>query len=72
MKLTVKVKPNSKRNEISIAEDGSLIISVSSPPREGRANEKVIELLAEYFKKPKRNISIIAGFKGKIKIVDIE
>jgi uncharacterized protein YggU (UPF0235/DUF167 family) len=31
-----------------------------------------VELLSEYFKKPKRSISIAAGFKGKIKIVEIE
>jgi uncharacterized protein len=71
MKLTVKVKPNSRKNEIKLAEDGMLRICVSVPPREGKANQKIIELLAEYLKKPKRSISIVAGFKGKTKIVEI-
>jgi uncharacterized protein len=71
MKLTVKVKPNSRKNEVKLAEDGTLTICVSAPPREGRANQKIIELLSEYLNKPKRSISIVAGLKGKIKIVEI-
>jgi uncharacterized protein (TIGR00251 family) len=72
MKFTVKVKPNSRKNEVKRDEDGTLTIFVADPPREGRANEKLIELLSEYLKKPKRCINIVAGFKSKIKIVEIE
>jgi uncharacterized protein (TIGR00251 family) len=72
MKLTVKVKPNSRKNEVKRAEDGALTIFVMAPPIEGKANEKLIELLSEYLKKPKRCISIVAGFKSKNKIVEIE
>ncbi|MGD0591389.1 MAG: DUF167 domain-containing protein [Bacteroidota bacterium] len=72
MKLTVKVKPNARKNEVKRAEDGTFTIFVTDPPREGKANEKLIELLAEYLEKPKRCISIVAGFKSKIKIVEIE
>jgi uncharacterized protein (TIGR00251 family) len=72
MKLTVKVKPNSRKNEVKCAEDGTLTIFVTDPPREGKANEKLIELLAGYLEKPKRCISIVAGFKSKIKIVEID
>jgi uncharacterized protein (TIGR00251 family) len=72
MKLTVKVKPNSKKNEVKRAEDGTLTVLVMDPPHEGRANEKLIELLSEYLEKPKRCISIVAGFKSKNKIVEIE
>ena len=72
MKLTVKVKPNSRKNEVKRAEDGTLTIFVTDPPREGKANEKLIELLSEFLGKPKRCISIVAGFKSKSKIVEIE
>jgi uncharacterized protein len=72
MKLTVKVKPNSRKNEVKLSEDGILTICVSAPPREGKANQKIIEILSEYLNKPKRTISIVAGFKGKMKIVEIE
>jgi uncharacterized protein len=72
MKLKITVKPNARKNEISRAADGTLLIRVAVPPIEGKANEKVIEVLSEYLNKPKRSISIVSGFKGKNKIVEVE
>jgi uncharacterized protein len=72
MKVKVVVKPNAKKNEITRQDDGTLLVRVSTPPVEGKANEKVIELLSDFYKKPKRNIEIVSGFKGRIKIVEIQ
>ena len=72
MKYNITVKPNARKNEITRCDDGTLLISVSVPPIEGKANEKVIEILSEYFDKPKRCISIISGFKGKNKVIEVE
>ncbi|MBI3004072.1 MAG: DUF167 domain-containing protein [Ignavibacteriales bacterium] len=71
MKLKVKVKPYSSRERVDQLADGSLVIHVNAPPAEGKANERVIEVLAEYFKRPKRNVIIRSGFKGRHKIVEI-
>lgn len=72
MKFKITVKPNARKNEVTYASDGTLVIRVTVPPMEGKANEKVIEVLAEYLNKPKKSISIISGFKGKHKIIDVE
>jgi uncharacterized protein len=72
MKLIVKVKPHSRKNEVKRLADGTITVFVTDPPVEGKANEKLIELLSEYLEKPKRCISIVAGFKRKNKIVEIE
>ena len=72
MKLKITVKPNARKNEVTRATDGTLVIRVTVPPIEGKANEKVIEVLSEYLNKPKRSISIISGFKGRIKIIEVE
>jgi uncharacterized protein (TIGR00251 family) len=71
MRLTVHVKPNARRIAVEVCEDGSLRVCLSARPVEGRANEQLIELLAEHFRKPKRDISIVAGRRGKVKIVEI-
>ncbi len=70
MKFKVTVKPNARKNEVVKSEDGGLIVRVAVPPIEGRANEMVIELLADHFKTSKRSISILSGFKSKFKIVE--
>jgi uncharacterized protein (TIGR00251 family) len=71
VKITVRVKPNARKNEVKQIDASNFVVSVSVPPVEGKANEKVIELLSEYFGKPKRSINILHGMTGKTKIIDI-
>ncbi|MBF8294136.1 MAG: hypothetical protein HW389_681 [Bacteroidetes bacterium] len=72
MKITVQVKPNARNDEVVVRDDGVFVVKVSVPPIEGRANERLIEVLAKHFKKPKRSIGILAGARGKHKIVEIQ
>lgn len=71
MKITVRVKPNARQDEVTVGDDGVFIVKVSVPPIEGRANERLIEVLAAHFKKPKRSVQILTGLRGKHKIVEI-
>ncbi len=71
MRLKVKVKPYSSTNRVEQLPDGTFVVHVKVPPIEGRANEKVVEVLAEYFKRPKRNVVIRSGLSGRHKIVEI-
>ncbi len=50
MGIIVKVKPNSKHQKIETSVDGTLIVSVKSPPIDGKANQELIKLLAKKFK----------------------
>jgi uncharacterized protein len=72
MKITVQVKPNARKEEVTLREDGVYVVKVAVPPIEGRANERLVEILAEHFKKPKRSIEIVVGSRGKHKIVEIQ
>ena len=70
-RLTVKVIPNAKKNDIT--DQGSqLIVRVTAPPVGGKANKTVIMLLAEYFKVKKRSIRIVQGEKNRKKIIEID
>jgi len=71
MKITIRVKPNARKNEVKKIDAGNYIVSVTAPPVEGKANEKVIEVLSEYFGKPKRCITILRGTAVKTKIVEV-
>jgi uncharacterized protein (TIGR00251 family) len=70
MKIRVKVKPNSRTEEVS-QEGDSFIIKVKEPPKEGRANQAVIELLAEHFRLPRSRVRILSGLKSKNKVIEI-
>lgn len=71
VKITVSVKPNSKIESVETLADGSLLVRVNAPPVDGRANERVIELLSEHFKKPKSKFHLLRGHNGKKKIFQI-
>jgi uncharacterized protein (TIGR00251 family) len=71
MKITIRVKPNARSEEVVAQPDGSFLVSVKAPPAEGRANSRLIDVLAAYFDRPKRNITILHGTTGRSKIVEI-
>ena len=70
MKIQVKVKPNSRTEEVS-REGDSFIVKVKEPPREGKANQAVIRLLAEHFGVPKSRVRILSGFRSKNKVIEV-
>ncbi len=70
-KVWVTVKPLAKHEKISAAA-GELAASVNAPASEGRANHRLIELLAEFFHTKKSNIRIVRGQKSKRKLVEVD
>lgn len=69
--LNVKVKPNSKKNEV-VRDDNILIVTVTDAPVDGKANEKVLELLAKFFDMPKSKFKILHGKKSRNKIIELK
>jgi uncharacterized protein (TIGR00251 family) len=72
MQKKVKVKPNSKQQKITEEEDGSLTISLKSPPVDGKANEELIKLLSKKFHVPKSSIRIKSGLSSRQKLIEID
>ncbi|MFW6357882.1 MAG: DUF167 domain-containing protein [Chroococcales cyanobacterium] len=72
MKIQVKVKPNSRRQKIEQAEDGTLIIRLKSPPVDGKANKELIQLLAKRFSVAKSQVQIKSGLSSKNKLIEID
>ena len=72
MRMHVKVKPNSKKDEVAKGPDGMIMVRIKAPPVEGKANKYLIEFLAEYFDMPKSRISLLKGETNQYKTIDIE
>ncbi len=72
MKVTVIAKPNSRKESIEVLPDGSIAIKVNAVPEDGKANQRIIEMLSKHFKIPKSRIDIVSGHKGKKKIFSID
>jgi uncharacterized protein len=71
LKITVKVKPNSRENSVKETGLNTYEIKVSVPPEKGKANDKVIELLAKFLNIPKSAINLRSGSTSRNKIFEI-
>jgi uncharacterized protein len=70
-RLTLRIVPNAKRNEV-VGEYGEAVkIKVAAPAVEGKANEAVLEYLAEKLGIHRRDIALISGEKSRDKIVEV-
>ncbi|PIV64459.1 MAG: hypothetical protein COZ37_07050 [bacterium (Candidatus Ratteibacteria) CG_4_10_14_3_um_filter_41_18] len=72
MKIQVKVIPNSKKVKVEKNETGSLRVKVDAAAREGKANKRLVEILAKYFSKPKSSIRILKGLASRNKVIEID
>lgn len=72
MKISVKVIPSAKVEQIQPSLDGSLKVWLRARPKEGEANRALIKLLSDYYDIPKSQISIVSGLTSRNKIVEIE
>jgi uncharacterized protein (TIGR00251 family) len=70
--LAVRVTPRANKNEIvEILSDQTIKIRLTAPPVEGKANEALIEFLADVLDVPRSKIDIVAGAGGRDKLVSI-
>jgi uncharacterized protein (TIGR00251 family) len=70
--IRVRVKPNSRTSLLTQSADGNWVAQIKAPPREGRANQELIALIAAEFHCVKAAVSIKSGASGRMKIVRIE
>ena len=66
----MRVIPRAKRFRIEQSSD-VLKVYITEPAVGGKANKKLIEVLAGYFNIRKYNLTIIKGQKQKNKVVEI-
>jgi uncharacterized protein (TIGR00251 family) len=70
-RLRLRVSPGSRKTELAGRHGDAWKVRVSAPPEGGRANDAVLELLAERVGLPRRALSIVSGHKGRDKIVEM-
>ncbi|HUJ10601.1 MAG TPA: DUF167 domain-containing protein [Verrucomicrobiae bacterium] len=67
----VRVIPRARRNAVVKMADGSLKVYVAAPPEDGRANEAVVEHIAEWLGVKRRQVEIIRGATSRNKVVRV-
>lgn len=70
--FTVRITPRASRDEVVGWADGVLHVRVHAPPVDGRANEALVEALAEYGGIPRSRITIVRGATSRVKRICVE
>ena len=72
MIIRVRVIPNAKHSEV-MGRVGSIVrVRVAAPAVDGKANQELMEFLAEFFGVKEKYVSILRGEKGKEKTIQVE
>lgn len=71
MKIYVKAKPNSKQIKVEKISDNQFSVWVKELAQNGKANEAILQALADYFGVSASLVRIVNGRYSKQKIVEI-
>ncbi len=68
--ITVKITPRAPKNKIvGVMENGTIKIRLNAPPVDGKANQALIQFLAEILKFQDSKIQILAGQTNRTKLI---
>lgn len=71
MRVYIKVIPKASKNEIIKISEGEYRAKVMATPENNKANELLIEVLADFFDVSKSLVKIVGGKTARTKIIDI-
>ncbi len=69
--FSLRVQPRASKDEITGELGGALKVRLRAPAVEGRANEALVEFLADLLKRPKSAVRILSGERSRTKRVEI-
>jgi uncharacterized protein len=71
--LRLRVQPGAKRTGlVGWMADGTLKVSVSAPPEDGRANRAVVELMAAALGVREATVRVVRGHAARTKTVEVD
>ena len=69
--FSVRVQPRASKDEVAGVIGGALKIRLQAPAVENRANEALVEFLAQLLKTPKSAVRILSGGRSRTKHIEV-
>ena len=67
MLIDVHLQPGARRTALCGEHGGRLKIAIAAPPLEGRANDSLVEWLADRLGLPRRQVRLVSGQRSRDK-----
>jgi len=69
--FALRVQPRASRNAVAGVIGDAIKLAITAPPVDGKANQAVIEFLADLFRVSKSSVVIVSGESGRNKLIAI-
>jgi uncharacterized protein len=70
--ITVRLQPRARRDEVVGVRDGKVVIRVTAPPVDGKANDALCRLIAKKAGVAPSKVSVVRGHTAREKVVRVE
>lgn len=71
VRISVRLIPRAARDEVAGERRGSLLVRVSAPPVDDRANEALVHLLAKRLRVGRGKVGLVSGRRARQKVVAV-
>jgi uncharacterized protein len=71
VRITVTVSPGASQSRIVGRHGDGWKARVAAPPERGRANEALVDLLADALDLPRSQLAVVAGLSARRKVVEV-
>ena len=70
--LSVRLQPRAKREEFVGERNGAVVVRVTAPPVDGKANAALCALVAERAGVPKSAVGVVRGHAARDKVLRVD
>lgn len=70
--LEIRLQPRGGRDQVMGERDGAVLIRISAPPVDGKANAALIAFVAKTLRAPKSSVAIIRGETSRNKVIRVD
>jgi len=71
VRLRVRVTPRSSKDELIGTRDGVVLVRVTAPPEDGKANARVCKVIAKTLGVPPSAVSVVRGGSAREKTIEV-